>query len=752
MFDLIIRGGDVVTPQGVVGGDVAVADGTIVAIAASGTLAAESAKRVIDASGHIVMPGGIDPHVHMHHVWIKPDGTPLITAGPEHVGRAALFGGTTTLIDFAFWRDGVTAHQAIEARDKDFVGNSPCDWAYHIMLHTEPPPEFSGQLAEAIQAGYPTLKIFTTNILPSRSGRMVDFGDIWEAFQVLAKHGGLGVIHAEDNDIVMHMYAKLIRENRVGFEHLAEVHNQLSEDLSFRRILRLAESVPGTALYMMHVSAATGVAAIAEARRKGLPIYGETLHQYLLYSANDYKRPNGQIYHTYPSLKSADDQKALWHGTANDVIHCVATDELCCTLKDKTLGNRIDNTTGGNSGVEPRLGVMYTEMVARRGYSLSRYVDLVSSNAAKIMGLYPRKGAIAVGSDADIAILDPTRRGKVRAADLHESDYSPWEGHDIFAWPVVTILRGKVMVENGRVLRQPERRPLSQAQDLAQHPERGDALSEVPSDLVRELLAQSLIAWRVAGTVEPAGDGAPGDCRQSQIHPDRSGVARFDVPVDGHGRWPQASGDFSGGGAAPGQGGARSRLRGKPRACCGRSAGAVMSADVIPVSVLTGFLGSGKTTMLRHLLGQPEFSRTAVIINEFGEIGLDHELIEASEDSFIELRTGCLCCKIRTDLARTLQDMLQRRDDGRCAAFDRIVIETSGLADPAPILQTLMTDADIAGRLVLGNVVTTVDAVNGIGTIEREAISQKQVAVADRIVLTKLDLAGARRACAAPPS
>jgi dihydropyrimidinase len=318
------------------------------------------------------------------------------------------------------------------------------------MLHTEPPPQFSGQLAEAIQAGYPTLKIFTTNILPSRSGRMIDFGDIWEAFQVLAKHGGLGVIHAEDNDIVMHMYAKLIREGRVGFENLAEVHNQLSEDLSFRRVLRLAESVPGTALYMMHVSAGTGVAAIAEARRKGLPIYGETLHQYLGYTAEDYKRPNGQIYHTYPSLKSEADRQALWRGTADDVIHSVATDELCCTLQDKIIGNRIDDTTGGNSGVEPRLGVMYTEMVTRRGYSLSRYVDLVSSNAAKIMGLYPKKGAIAIGSDADITILDPSRRGKVRAADLHESDYTPWEGHDINAWPVVTILRGKVMVENGQ--------------------------------------------------------------------------------------------------------------------------------------------------------------------------------------------------------------------------------------------------------------------------------------------------------------
>src|SRR5882724_1982961 len=166
------------------------------------------------------------------------------------------------------------------------------------------------------------------------------------------------------------------------------------------------------------------------------------------------------------------------------------------------------------------------------------------------------------------------------------------------------------------------------------------------------------------------------------------------------------------------------------------------STSLIPVSVLTGFLGSGKTTMLRHLLKQPEFSRTAVIINEFGEVGIDHELIEASEDSFIELQTGCLCCKIRSDLAQTLADLLRRRDEGSCVRFDRIVIETSGLADPAPILQTLMTDTNIAGRLVLGAVVTTVDAVNGAGTLAREGISQKQVAVADRIVLTKLDMAG----------
>jgi G3E family GTPase len=163
---------------------------------------------------------------------------------------------------------------------------------------------------------------------------------------------------------------------------------------------------------------------------------------------------------------------------------------------------------------------------------------------------------------------------------------------------------------------------------------------------------------------------------------------------------------------------------------------------VIEALVLTGFLGSGKTTLLGRLLRRPEFSRTAVIINEFGDVGLDHDLIEASEDSFIELQTGCLCCKIRNDLATTLHDMLQRRDQGGVTPFTRVVIEASGLADPAPILQTLMTDAKIAGRIVLGEVVTTVDCVNGADTLTREEISVKQVAVADRLVLTKTDLVG----------
>src|SRR5690606_23433195 len=138
-------------------------------------------------------------------------------------------------------------------------------------------------------------------------------------------------------------------EGRVGFENMAEVHNTLSEDLSFRRVIRLAENIDGCALYMMHVSAATGAAAIAESRARGYPIYGETLHQYMLFTSEDYQRPNGQIYHTYPSLKSRADQEALWRGTRGGSSSSGATDEICCTPAVKPQGKRVDDTTGGHS-------------------------------------------------------------------------------------------------------------------------------------------------------------------------------------------------------------------------------------------------------------------------------------------------------------------------------------------------------------------------------------------------------------------
>ncbi len=315
MIDLVIRGDTVVTPQGVGAHDILVSGGSIAAVAAPGRIAIPEGARLIDATGKIVIPGGIDPHVHCKWHLPGPDGTATETASPDVVSKAAVHGGTTTMIDFTRASQGKDVRNAIELREADWKGHCACDYAQHLMVEGALPVDLPGQVGEAIQAGFATVKIFTTDITPSRKGRMVDFGDIWEIFKVLAANKGLGVIHSEDNDIVMHMYAKLIREDRTGFENMAEVHNTLSEDVSFRRVIRLAEKVPGTALYMMHVSAATGVSAIQEARRRGLPIYGESLHQYMLYTSEDYKRPNGQIYHTYPSLKGPEDHAALWQGT-----------------------------------------------------------------------------------------------------------------------------------------------------------------------------------------------------------------------------------------------------------------------------------------------------------------------------------------------------------------------------------------------------------------------------------------------------
>lgn len=161
---------------------------------------------------------------------------------------------------------------------------------------------------------------------------------------------------------------------------------------------------------------------------------------------------------------------------------------------------------------------------------------------------------------------------------------------------------------------------------------------------------------------------------------------------------------------------------------------------MIPVFIITGFLGSGKTTLLRHLLRHPAMERTAVIMNEFGEIGLDHDLIETSDENFVQLTTGCLCCKVRSDLVLTLADLAARRAAGALPPFDRVVIETTGLADPAPILHALMTDRDLAELYALGSVVATADAVNGLETLDRHEQSLRQAAVAERIVVTKTDL------------
>jgi dihydropyrimidinase len=265
----------------------------------------------------------------------------------------------------------------------------------------------------------------------------------------VAANGGLLTVHSEDDDMVQYNYQKLDRDERTEWFNIYEVHTNMVEDVSFRRVIRMAEWT-GAAVYFVHVSAQEGVNAIREARGRGLPVYGETLHNYACFNAEDYKKPDGMKYHTYPSLKSEADRQSLWEGLLKGSLNTMATDEFCSTYSVKTQGRTINDMTGGQNGTEARMGITYSVGVGDLGMSLQRFVDVTSANAAKIMGMYPRKGAIAPGSDADIALIDPSIQRNLNLNDLHISDYSIWEGWPIKGWPVTTVLRGKVVVENGQ--------------------------------------------------------------------------------------------------------------------------------------------------------------------------------------------------------------------------------------------------------------------------------------------------------------
>ena len=461
MLDLVIRGGQVVASWGVGPWDVAVQGETIVAVAQPGMLTRD-VVRVIDATGKIVVPGGIEPHAHAGLPLPYPGARELgLRAAPSDViSRAAVFGGTTTIVDFANWRPGLALPQAIEEKDRVYRGHSHADYTFHAVLvgmategstperAVELPLAVIDQVPELIRGGFTTVKVWTTNATTRRPRQMMDLGHVWGVMERVAAAGGVLAVHAEDEDIVMYMYRRLHAEGRTDAEFLHAAHNNLSEDLSFRRVIRLAERT-GAAIYLMHVSAREGVAAIAEARGRGLPIYGETLHHYATFTSEVYRTPEGPLYHTYPSLKSDEDAEALWRGLVDGALSTIATDVLFCSREVKLRGRTIEDTVGGNAGTEERMGIAFTEGVVRRGMSLPRFVDVTSANAARILGMYPRKGAIAPGSDADIVLIDPSIRKTLRVSDLHAADYSVWDGWEIRGWPVTTILRGKVVVEDG---------------------------------------------------------------------------------------------------------------------------------------------------------------------------------------------------------------------------------------------------------------------------------------------------------------
>src|SRR5882724_10607382 len=458
MMELLIRGGIVVTPEEVGERDIGVQDGTIVAVTSPGMLP-DDAGRVIDANGKIVLPGGIEPHAHIAipvpERWAgRPE---VMTQPPEAASRAAAFGGVTTVIDFAGNLNpplGVVSFQesipqVVEERRNVFRGHAYTDFAFHYILAGQVAPEVIGQIGEAVQEGIASFKIFTTATFP---GLRVPYGHLWAVFAEVAKHGGIMAVHAEEDDIVTYMTEKLIREGNDQGHNLHLVHNNLSEDLAFRKIVRLAKHSE-VGVYFVHTTAKEGVAAIAEARSQGQPVYGEALHNYLQFTCEDYKKPGGTAIHTYPAIKFPEDRDALIAGMLDGRLSTTATDEYTTYKGPKLWGDTIATVCGGHNGIETRIPVAFTKLVAERKMSLQRFADVTSANAAKILGLYPQKGAIQPGSDADLCLIDPSLQKKITLSDLHaDSDYSIWDGFQSHGYPVMTVLRGKVIVENGKLV------------------------------------------------------------------------------------------------------------------------------------------------------------------------------------------------------------------------------------------------------------------------------------------------------------
>jgi dihydropyrimidinase len=462
MFDLLITGGTVVTPSEAAVLDIGVQDGRIAAIAAPGTLT-DDATQTLDASGRIVTPGGIEPHAHAA-ANVRPGAHELVAgvpnAGPLEHSLGAIWGGTTTVVDFAPAPEG-----ELVGGVHDFLsvwnGNTYADYSAHIIYSSRNSADSIARVGELIANDFPSVKIFTTNIRPPSDppltltpiGR-IDNGRLADLTAQLARNDGVLAVHAEDDELVMYNYLMARQRDNWDWYNAHLIHSKEVEDLAFRDVIRIAEQ-NGAGMYFVHVTGNDGVNAVAAARSRGLPVYGEVLTLALSFNCWQYREPDGMKYHTYPSLKYPEDGHDLWSGLLGNNLTFTATDSSFTTYVDKTAGRNVQDMRGGNIGIEIRMGVNYSEAVVKRGMPLTQYANITSTNAARLLGMYPRKGVIAPGSDADFAIIDPSFRKRLTMDDLHLRDYSPWEGWEVSGWPTTVILRGKVMVDNGQLLGDP---------------------------------------------------------------------------------------------------------------------------------------------------------------------------------------------------------------------------------------------------------------------------------------------------------
>ncbi len=444
-FDTIIRGGTVATASDTFSCDVGISDGRIAALGTGLGPAAE----IVDASGQLILPGGIDSHVHL----AQPSGSGIVMADDFETGtRAAAFGGNTMVLPFALQQKGESLRQVVKDYHAKADGKCYVDVSFHLIIADANETVLGQELPALVADGYTSFKVFMTY-----EGLALSDFEMLSVMQVARESGALVMVHAENYDAIRFLTDRLERAGKTAPKYHAASRPIPVEREATHRAISLAELID-VPIVIVHVSNREAMEEIARARRRGLKITGETCPQYLVLTEKDLEGLNmeGAKYVCSPPPRDAASQEACWQGIEQGIFSLFSSDH-CPFRYDDPQGKLMPKgrtsfrwVPNGIPGVETRLPILFSEGVGKGRITLNDFVALTATNHAKIYGLYPKKGTIAVGSDADIAIWDPKREVTIGQTLLHGGcDYTPYEGFKVTGWPVSTLVRGKFVVRDG---------------------------------------------------------------------------------------------------------------------------------------------------------------------------------------------------------------------------------------------------------------------------------------------------------------
>lgn len=452
-FDLAIRGGTIVTASDSYRADVGIRAGKIVAVAERLT----SAAKTIDASGLMVMPGGIDSHVHLAQ---PAFGGPMMADGFETGTRSALAGGNTTVIPFALQPRGQSLRAAVTDYHKEADGISLCDYGFHLIITDPTPSVVQQELPSLVGDGYSSFKVFMTY-----DDLVLNDRQLLEVFSAARRCQALVMVHCEGYDAIKFLTEKLEQEGKKAPYYHAVSRPEVVEREATHRAISHGELID-VPIMVVHVSGRQAMEQIRWAQQKGLKVYGETCPQYIALTADDMKGLNmdesGGKYVCSPPPRDHASWDAIWEGLTGGVFQTFSSDH-CPFFYEGSQGKKNPKARtsfkwvpNGIPGVETRLPILFSKGVAEGRITASEFVALTSTNHAKMYGLYPEKGSIGVGFDADLVLWDPKRKEVLRQEIMHHgADYIPYEGMQVTGFPVMTLLRGEVVMEEGKVLAQP---------------------------------------------------------------------------------------------------------------------------------------------------------------------------------------------------------------------------------------------------------------------------------------------------------